>query len=78
LREKNVAILEIRLPSSDLAKIIKLSLKPELDTKTQMTVEDNVVTLILRSNTVATLRALFNSYLRWIGMIQKLPFVTDA
>lgn len=68
---KCVATFEINLPSSNLARTIYCSLKPELDAKTQITVEDNVITLSFKANTIATLRALTNSYLRWISTIRK-------
>lgn len=45
------------------------SLEPEMDVKAQMTVEDSVITLTLEADTISMLRALTNSYLRWITAV---------
>ncbi|MFH0896760.1 MAG: KEOPS complex subunit Pcc1 [Candidatus Bathyarchaeota archaeon] len=69
MRRKHEATIRIGLSSSNLAVTIYRALKPELDAKAQMTVEDGIVTLNLEASTVSTLRALTNSYLRWIATI---------
>jgi len=66
------AIIELDLPSETIANIVYRALKPESDIKAQIMVADNVLTLHLTAGTIAVMRALTNSYLRWIGSILQL------
>lgn len=66
-----VATISVELPSRELAEAILRALKPELrasssrGSRVQMRVEGNSMTLRLEARSVATMRALVNSYLRW-------------
>ncbi len=75
MSRKHKATIQIGLLSVKLADIIFRALKPELNSKAQMTIQDNVLTLNLEAGTVAMLRALTNSYLRWIGTIVQVSSI---
>lgn len=69
MSRKHKTTINIALPSANLAETVYRALKPELDVKAQMTVEDSFITLNLEADTISTLRALTNSYLRWIATV---------
>lgn len=73
----HLATIEIRMLSENLAKAIYQALKPECNAKAQIIVEFNIITLNFKANTLAMLRALTNSYLRWIITITNTLDVTD-
>lgn len=77
MKEKHIASVEFFLPSPELAKTIYLSLKPEAGAKAKITFEDSLITLSLKADSVATLRALFNSYIRWISTIKNAMEAAD-
>jgi tRNA threonylcarbamoyladenosine modification (KEOPS) complex Pcc1 subunit len=43
-----------------------------------MNVADNLVTLCFSARSTATMRALLNSYLRWVMMIEEVTAVLNA
>lgn len=66
LGQKHTAIIEIGMPTVELAETMSRVLKPGTDTKAQISVHNNSIVLNLEAGTKATLRALINSYLRII------------
>ena len=75
--KKQEAIIQIENSSSKIAKTIHQAFIPEIHTsnlgefhvKVQRT--GNLLVFHFKSNNTATLRALINSYLRWIITLQK-------
>ena len=63
---KHIANIDISLPTADLAKTVYRALRPETGFKAKIVVKGNIISLKLEADTTATLRALTNSYLRWI------------
>lgn len=78
MSEKHTATIEVSLPSANLAKTMYRALKPELDARTQISVEDNIIILNLEADTITALRALTNSYLRWMITVRKTMNVTNV
>ena len=70
------ATLQIELASQKLARTIHRSLIPEQQASTSSTTrvhidyEGEILTLHLKARSIATLRALINSYLRWTITMQ--------
>jgi tRNA threonylcarbamoyladenosine modification (KEOPS) complex Pcc1 subunit len=63
--------ISLKLETSKDADVITKSLSPEIkkpipNTKVEMNVQKNNVTLIIKSNQINTLRAASNSFMRWI------------
>lgn len=63
--------------SPELANVIYKALQPEIavsrafGSKVQIGTKDNLLSLGFYSPSTATIRALINSYLRWITMIKE-------
>ena len=72
MSEKCTETIEINLPSVELAKTIYHSLKPESNARCKITIKDGTLILDFKAKTTATLRALTNSYLRWIILVQQV------
>jgi tRNA threonylcarbamoyladenosine modification (KEOPS) complex Pcc1 subunit len=78
-----VAIIQIRTSTNKNAKTIHQALKPEIHTsnlealhvKVQKT--GNFLIFHFKSNNLATLRALINSYLRWVITLNKSIDIID-
>ena len=66
MRKKHIATIKINLSSKELAGTIHQALKPESDTRVKITVDGSTLTIDFETETLAALRALTNSYLRWI------------
>ncbi len=62
-------IIEVNFSTKNMARAVYSALKPELDTKVRLVLEDTVLTINLQADTVAALRALTNSYLRWLATL---------
>lgn len=70
------------MASSDLANLVYQALKPEVKvtwskSRVQIKTEKNILVLYFSSYTISTLRALLNSYLRWIIMIENMITVLN-
>ncbi len=71
------------MSSQDLANIVYKALRPETEVSrasgsgVQISVEENVLTLCFSSQKTAALRALVNSYLRWVMMINDVVTVLE-
>ena len=72
MKNSHILIIEIALPSIDVAQIIYKALKPEVGTKVQLFLVGETLKLRLVAESIAMLRALTNSYLRLIGLIIKI------
>jgi len=61
----------------ELANVVYKALQPELavsrafGSKVQISAKDNLLSLGFHAQSTATIRALINSYLRWIMMIKE-------
>lgn len=66
MRKKHIATIKINLSSEELAETINQALIPESDTRVKITVDGSTLTVDFEIETLAALRALTNSYLRWI------------
>ena len=77
MNNKHSTTIEINLPSPELAETVYLSLKPELNAKVGITVEECFLTLKIRADTIPSLRALANSYLRWVDVVCKISFLVS-
>ncbi len=70
-------MITVRIPSSEVANLISRALQPEIAVSqasgscVQIHVQDNLLSLEFYAQSTATIRALINSYLRWITMIQE-------
>lgn len=66
------AIIKMELASPKLANTVFQALKPEvhisqkLESKIQIKVEDSVLILFFEAQSTSRLRAIINSYLRWV------------
>ena len=69
MNPKHIMSIEVNFSSKNTANAVYYALKPELNTKVQMILEDDALTLHLQADTVAALRALANSYLRWLATL---------
>jgi len=72
LKEKHTGTIVISVTSVKLAETIYVALAPELNGKTEMNRKEDQLTLSFKADTLSTLRATCNSYLRWIGMINQI------
>jgi tRNA threonylcarbamoyladenosine modification (KEOPS) complex Pcc1 subunit len=76
--------ITLNLPSPAEAAIVFKAFQPEvaasrgIGSSVQMNVADNLVTLCFSARSTATLRALLNSYLRWVMMIDEVTAVLNA
>lgn len=66
MRKKHITTIKINLSSKELAEAMHRALKPESDTRVKIAVDDSTLTMDFETETLATLRALTNSYLRCI------------
>ena len=69
---KRNAIINIAMSSDKLAEMVFRALNPEVDARVQIAINDNVVTLYINTKTTAMMRAVANSYLRWIALINQV------
>ena len=69
--------ITVHMPSSEVANLISQALQPETavsrasGSRVQIRVQDNLLSLGFYAQSTATIRALINSYLRWIMMIHE-------
>jgi tRNA threonylcarbamoyladenosine modification (KEOPS) complex Pcc1 subunit len=69
------AIVRLKFQSQEHLNIVLKALKPEAEkplttrSKVQIKKEDEVLTLIFEAKDTSALRAVTNSYLRWIALI---------
>jgi tRNA threonylcarbamoyladenosine modification (KEOPS) complex Pcc1 subunit len=75
--KNQIAIIQINTSSDKIAKTIHRSLIPEIQTsnlkelRVQVKRIENLLIFHFKSNNTATLRALINSYLRWVITLKK-------
>ena len=67
LSQHHKLLIEINLTSENLARTVYFALKPEL--KTKIMISNTGIILHLETNSISSLRALANSYLRWTATI---------
>ena len=70
-------VVKVDVSSSNVANIIFQALQPEIKAvhnseSVHINVKDSIITLHFIAKRTATLRALINSYLRWIIMIRNI------
>lgn len=76
--------ITLNLPSPALAAIVFKALHPEVSasggsgSSVQIHVAENLVTLCFSARSTATMRALINSYLRWVMMIDEVNAVLNT
>ncbi|RLE50251.1 MAG: hypothetical protein DRJ33_07580 [Candidatus Methanomethylicota archaeon] len=72
------ALITLELPSRELAQIVYSSISPELKTqpsphvRATATLKGKYITFLFEAKSTAGVRALINSYLRWVDMVLKL------
>ncbi len=67
MEKKHVATIKINLSSEKLAETVCRALKPESDPRVKVAVCGSTLTMDFETETLATLRALTNSYLRCVS-----------
>lgn len=71
-------IVAIELPSGSLAELIYKSIRPEIESQPSSSArataifKGRYITFVFEARSAAGVRALVNSYLRWVDMILKL------
>lgn len=81
--ERQKAQLAIVMAEEREASMTYLALKPETlrtvgESEVALSVHDKTLLVDFRAETVSGLRALINSYLRWVTMISRTLEVVDA
>lgn len=66
MNKNHTATIEIDLGSKELTETIWRALTPESDTRAKIRTENSTLTIRFETKTLATLRALTNSYLRGV------------
>jgi tRNA threonylcarbamoyladenosine modification (KEOPS) complex Pcc1 subunit len=70
-------IIILNMHSPELAAIVSKTFEPEVSVShasgsgVQISIAENHLTLCFEAQSTATMRALINSYLRWVMMIDK-------
>lgn len=70
-------IITLNMHSPALAAVVSKAFQPEVSvsrasgSSVQITVAENLLTMCFETQSTATMRALINSYLRWVKMIDE-------
>jgi len=78
------AIITLRFQSEDHLSVVSKALKPETEksltsrSKVQIGGEGKVLTLIFEARDTSALRAVINSYLRWIALVNDTWSVIES
>ncbi len=82
MTQKNEAQLIVVLSEIRKAKTAHLALKPEIvrtvqGSEIELQLHDNALTISFKADSLARLRAILNTYLRWLTMVNKTLDIID-